>query len=185
MSTARTRSAVQDYLTLDHGERQKAIVALQTFARRQARVEHPEGWCHRSGCWYPCDAEKAVGTFANARAPSAARPLSFLHAARSIEHCEGLHGADHAAVLIVRRVIDMFEIEYAGAEAAVVMKRLTRAIDAIVVKFTGTLPVFAMHKKKLGEQRARLEASQRLRRRRAACRKWDTLADMQKQNQQL
>ncbi len=82
---------------------QAAFQAYARWLRRQERTEHPAGKFDKAGRWEPSTSEDCDGFTSHTRTPSRAWPYSYLLAARSLEHCEALSGADHDDVLMLRR----------------------------------------------------------------------------------
>ncbi len=80
-----------------------ALLAHCTHADRAAGRARPDGSCDRGGRWYPTDSEDADNYTRRTRTPSRSWPWSYYKAAFSLRHCEGIAGADHDAVLAVRR----------------------------------------------------------------------------------
>ena len=82
---------------------QAACCAYARWMRRQARTEHPDGAFDKAGRWEPSDIENCDNYTRWIRTPSRAWPNTYNHAARSLEHCEALEGANHDDVLLMRR----------------------------------------------------------------------------------
>ena len=88
------------------GTQERVQAAFQAYARwlrRQERTEHPTGKFDKAGRWEPSTSEDCDAFTSHTRTPSRSWPWSYMLAARSLQHCEALDGADHDDTLLLRR----------------------------------------------------------------------------------
>jgi hypothetical protein len=80
-------------------------VAVSRYERRKARTEHPDGKFDSHRRWYPSNAENCDSFTSGIRSPSAAWPMSYMLAARTMAHCLALDGGTAEAAAVLRRKI--------------------------------------------------------------------------------
>jgi hypothetical protein len=106
-----------------------ATNALSKFAKRKARLEHPEGSFDNASRFYPSN-EENCGVMSYVRSPSRNWPNSYMLACRSLEHCEDLCGADHDDVLLIRRFLKLKEADLTDLAAcqAIIEAEVRKAV---------------------------------------------------------
>ncbi len=82
-------------------EKTSLELAIECYARRQNRAEHPDGKFDKGGRWYPSEAEVQV-CCSRIRTPSRTWPYSLMRHCRSVEHVAKLYGV---SVTELRRVV--------------------------------------------------------------------------------
>ena len=108
-----------------------AVTALARYERRRLRIEHPKGAFDNAGRWYPRDRDAEV-LDETLREPSRAWPQSYNKGCRALAHCERYEGADHDAVLYVRRTLKRLGVEATAPEAMAAIREfeLQRSLPA-------------------------------------------------------
>lgn len=87
-----------------------AIEAYGLYERRQNCKEWPEGSFDKHKRWYPSKKEDC-GVTDSIRSPSHKFPFSYLHACKSLEHCEQLMVAEHELTLAVKYLSKKWDIK--------------------------------------------------------------------------
>ena len=94
----------RDILALDPQKRAVAWSAYEDFLGG----DKPAGGYDNAKRWYPAQDFECC---AYIRSPSRAFPFSLLRHCVSLAHKEALHGADHAAVLVVKRWLEENDLD--------------------------------------------------------------------------
>jgi hypothetical protein len=111
-------------------------VAVSRYERRKARTEHPDGKFDSHRRWYPSNAENCDSFTSGIRSPSAAWPMSYMLAARTMAHCLALDGGTAEAAAVLRRKIGGVAMIDAMVEAGWNAADVVRWAKAVVLADT-------------------------------------------------